>query len=73
MLKNITLSAEEGLIKKARTKARKDRTTLNSSFRQWLRQYANVSLKNDDYDWLMDSLKYVKTGGKFSREEMNDR
>ena len=73
MLKNITLSAEEKLIKKARTKANREGTTLNASFRQWLKQFVNSSLKTDDYDQLMNSLNYVKAGKKFSREEMNER
>jgi hypothetical protein len=38
MLKNITLSADEELIRKAREKAQKEHTTLNASFRQWLKQ-----------------------------------
>lgn len=64
MLKNITFSAEEKLIKKAREKAGRERTTLNSLFRQWLKKYTNFSFKPDDYDLLMKSLKYVKTGKK---------
>ncbi len=73
MLKNITLSAEAKLIKKAREKARRERTTLNASFRQWLKQYTNSSFKPGDYDLLMQSLKYVKTGKKYTRDEMNER
>lgn len=73
MLKNITLSAEEKLIKKARAKANREGTTLNASFRQWLRQFANSTFKTDDYNQLMKSLSYAKAGKKFSREEMNER
>ncbi len=73
MLKNITLSAEGSLIKKAREKAQKEHTTLNASFRQWLKQFANYSVKSDDYNQIMESLKYVKPGGKFTRDEMNER
>ena len=40
MLKNITLSAEEELIIKAREKAISEKTTLNVVFRRWLKQYA---------------------------------
>jgi hypothetical protein len=36
MRKNVTLSAEESLIERARDKARKQRTTLNALFREWL-------------------------------------
>lgn len=73
MLKNITLSAEEELIKKARERARMEHTTLNASFRQWLKVFANSNFKMDDYDSLMKSLNYVKTGKKFTRDEMNER
>jgi hypothetical protein len=73
MLKNITLSADEKLIKKARAKAQREGTTLNASFRQWLKQFVNSSLKTDDYDQLMKYLSYSKSGGKFYREEMNER
>ena len=34
MLKNITLSAEEEIIRKAREKAQHEHTTLNATFRQ---------------------------------------
>lgn len=73
MLKNITLSADEELIKKAREKAQREFTTLNASFRQWLKQYTNSAFKAKDYELLMQSLKYVKTGKKFTRDEMNER
>jgi hypothetical protein len=73
MVKNITLSADELLIRKAREKASQEKTTLNASFRQWLKQYTNFSLKMDDYDFLMNSLNYVRIGKKQSRDEMNER
>ena len=73
MLKNITLSAEEELIEKARDKSRRERTTLNATFRQWLRQYVSRSAKTADYNNFMDSLGYVQPGGKLSRDELNER
>jgi hypothetical protein len=73
MLKNITLSAEKELIEKARDKARRERTTLNATFRQWLRQYVGRSAATADYHRFMDSLGYVRPGRKFSREELNER
>lgn len=73
MLKNITLSAEAELIEKAREKASKEHTTLNASFRQWLKQYINKNTKTIDYDNFMDQLKYVKPGGHFSRDQLNER
>jgi hypothetical protein len=73
MVKNITLSAEEELIRKARDKARRERTTLNATFRQWLRAYVSRSAKTSDYASFMDSLGYARPGRKFSRDELNER
>ena len=73
MLKNITLSADEQLIQRAREKAATENTTLNASFRQWLAQYTNSFFKNDDYDSLMFSLSYVNSGQKFNRDQLNER
>ena len=42
MLKNITLSAEEHLIRAAREKAQHEHTTLNAAFRQWLVRYVQA-------------------------------
>jgi len=73
MLKNITLSAEEKLIRKAREKARQEHTTLNAYFRQWLKQYVTRSTRTTDYIKFMDSLNYANPGKKFSRDELNER
>jgi len=73
MLKNITLSADAELIKKAREKARKEHTTLNAAFRQWLKQYINRNTKTIDYNHFMDQLDYAEPGRYFSREELNER
>jgi hypothetical protein len=73
MLKNVTLSAEEDLIRKAREKARKERSTLNANFRRWLRQYVNKNPNNAGFRVLMESLSYARPGRKFSRDEMNER
>ena len=40
LMKNITLSADEGLIEAARERARAEHTTLNEQFRLWLADYA---------------------------------
>ena len=73
MKKNITLSAEEELIQKARERAHREHTTLNAEFRKWLRRYALSNSKVVDYLALMESLSYVKAGRKFTRDEMNER
>jgi len=73
MLKNITLSAEEEHIQKARDKARREHTSLNNMFRQWLKQFISGDIRVNNYDSLMDSLTYVSPGKKFTRDEMNER
>ncbi|MDW7760650.1 MAG: hypothetical protein SCM96_08430 [Acidobacteriota bacterium] len=73
MLKNITLSAEEVMIEKAREKARREKTTLNAVFRRWLRQYVSGSVKTADYESFMNALTYARPGRKFSRDELNER
>jgi len=62
MLKNITLSAEEQLIYRAREKARREHSTLNETFRRWLKQYVNTVNVLRDYDVLMQSFNYVYPG-----------
>ena len=42
MMKNITFTAEEQLIAKAREKAKMDRKSLNVAFREWLTRYVEV-------------------------------
>lgn len=73
MLKNITLSAEEDLIARARERAVEDNTTLNAEFRRWLEKYADQVRDGEAYDRLMARLDYVSSGGKFSRDELNER
>lgn len=73
MLKNITLSAEDGLLRKAREKARREKTTLNATFREWLKRYVGVGSKTLSYDKLMQDLNYARPGRRFSRDELNER
>lgn len=72
MLKNITLSAEGQLIEKARQRAKVERKTLNAIFREWLKRYA-LPGQASQYENLMKRVRYVSSGGKFSRKEMNER
>jgi FtsZ-binding cell division protein ZapB len=73
MKKNITLSAEENIIKKARQRARKQNTTLNNEFRKWLERYASDDSLTGNYTLIMNRLEYVKAGKHFTREELNER
>jgi len=72
-MKNVTLSADEDLIEKARTIARVRRTTLNAEFRERLARFAANEGSVHNFDAMMNELRQVNAGRKFSREEMNER
>ena len=73
-MKNITLSADEYLIERARQTAQAEHKTLNAAFREWLEQYTARAGNVEEYDRLMRRLRgHVVAGRKFSREEMNER
>ncbi|MCZ6792664.1 MAG: hypothetical protein O7J95_03515 [Planctomycetota bacterium] len=72
-MKNITLSADEDLIRRAREKARKQRTTLNGLFRSWLARYVGRGRTASKYEELMERLSYAGSGKSFSRDELNER
>lgn len=72
-MKNITLSAEEGLIEQARLLAKSQHKTLNAVFREWLVQFTAQGGTAQEFDALMKRLKHVEAGGRFSRDELNER
>lgn len=72
-MKNITFSADEKLIEKARQKAAKEKTTLNKRFREWLSHYTKQEKRGSNYEKLMKELEHINSGGKFTRDEMNER
>jgi len=73
MLKNITFSADENLIARARERAESENTTLNNEFRRWLAKYAEQIRDGEEFDELMNRLHYVRAGREYSRAEMNER
>jgi len=73
MLKNVTLSADDQLIREARTRASREHTTLNAAFRQWLERYAGYGRRDTEYRELMAELRYADAGRGFSRDECNER
>ena len=72
-VKNITLSAEEELIERARLRAAKEKTTLNAAFRDWLERYAEAETGRQEYEQLMKRLGHARSGRRFSRAELNER
>lgn len=73
IVKNVTLSADEQVIERARSLARDNKTTLNQLFRDWLEEYVSRHERHGGYRELMDRLRHVRVDRKFTREEMNAR
>lgn len=74
MLRNITLSADEGLIEQVRAKAVQEKTTLNRLFRDWLTRYLRKGNAVEGYDQFMrEAAPAYDVGRKFTRDELNER
>ncbi|CAM2066552.1 hypothetical protein SCOR_14335 [Sulfidibacter corallicola] len=71
MLKNITLSADESLIQRARARAALEKRTLNALFREWLARYAGKERDMESYRQLMAKLSYAAPGKDSSRATRN--
>jgi hypothetical protein len=72
-MKNITLSADAELIERARELARSRRSTLNQLFRDWLRSLTEQQGREERLAELETRLTYARAGGKFTRDQMNER
>jgi hypothetical protein len=70
---NITFNADRSDIELAREEARSQNTTLHELFRDWLKGIAGRKRRAQEYRSLMDELRHVNAGRKFTREEMNER
>jgi hypothetical protein len=55
--------------------AREQRTTLNALFREWLEQISQREAQDhrSTLEALQERLGYAKAGGKFTRDQMNER
>jgi hypothetical protein len=72
-MKDITFSADESLIERARLVARARHTTLNAAFRGWLEQYSAQAGGSAAVDALMRRLRHVRSIGPYTRDRMNQR
>ena len=72
-MKNVTLSADEGLIEKARACALERKSTLNALFRLWLSDLVKQREAEERLKELDLRLGYVRSGGNFTRDQMNER
>ena len=73
IVKNITLSADGQLIEQARLLAKSRHKTLNAMFREWLEQVTAQTGGAQEFEALMNRLKHVQAGRRFTRDEMNER
>ena len=72
-MKNITLSADDHLIEQARMVAKSQHKTLNTAFREWLEQFTAANGTAQEFDALIQRLRHIEAGRRFSRDEMNER
>jgi hypothetical protein len=73
-MRNITLSADEELIERARQVARDQDRTLNDAFREWLVHFTQQPSKAEEFRALMQRLRQtVRSNGPYTRDEMNER
>jgi hypothetical protein len=72
-MKNITLSADEDLIERARSIARGQRRTPNAAFQEWLVQFTQSAGDAQGYDGLMSAKLHIDAGRRFDRDELNER
>ena len=76
-MKNITLSAQEDTIEKARKIAAEKHSTLNAMFREWLENISSEQASEASVEAKLNELwkrtSYLRVGKKLSRDEMNER
>jgi hypothetical protein len=73
-MRNVTLSADEALIEKARRRAESEHTTLNNLFRQWLARYTvEPRLTAEHVRQAVAAAAHFRVGRRFTREERNER
>ena len=72
-VRNVTFSADEEALERAREVARSEHKTLNDAFREWLIQYGSRRVTAAEIEDLYRSLRHVNAGRKFTRDEMNER
>lgn len=75
-MKNITFSAQEDAIERARKIAQRENRTLNELFREWL-ENINLQFRQEDTSNQLNSLwektNYLRVGKKLNRDKMNER
>jgi len=70
---NITFTADEKLIARARRNAVKKGRSLQSEVREWLAQYANQPSPAKELDDLLLRLRRIRENAQQASEEMHKR
>ena len=73
VMRKITFIADGADIELARESADRQNTTLDEFFREWLQEVAAGQERARRHRALMEGLRYVNAGRKFTRDEMNER
>jgi len=73
VMRKITFSADRADVELARESAHRRNTTLDELFREWLREVAAGQERAREYRAMMERLRHVNAGRKFTRDEMNER
>jgi hypothetical protein len=72
-MKNVTMTADEGLIEEARKIAQARHSTLNAEFRAWLVDFTGRGGRVQKYNELREALRGFQIDRKYTRDEMNER
>ncbi len=75
-MKNITLSADESLIEKARSEAARRGTSLNQLIRDYLEELAGQHAPAAEFERLRELSKLSggrRSGWRFDRDEIHER
>jgi hypothetical protein len=70
---NVTFSAADEDVTRARKIAHEHGTTLNEEFRRWLKQYATSDERAQRLNQLFEDLADWRPGRTWTREERNAR
>ncbi len=69
-MRNVTLSADDHMIELGRQTAQNRNTTLNQTFRDWLKDYVRQESQGAAIDEIYRNLSHIDLSGtKLSREE----
>ncbi len=71
-METITLTVDKSVLDEAERLAQEQQVTREAVLNEWLHRSLGAE-RVRKYDELMERLKYVNAGRKFTREEMNER